>query len=273
MIAHPAALQTLIDSSPAHLFAVDRDYRYTAFNHSHARHTLEFYGTQIAIGSSSLEAITDPITRDRAHSALDRALGGEQFVELAVWPEIHLASLAVEMTLIPQLDSDGAVCGVCIKVQELSEVLYRSLFEDISAAILFVDAGSGAILDANPAACTFYGYSHAELTHLNIGDIMALAPDETRERIRRVADGEINQVLTHHRLANGEIREVDVTLGRRELNFSEWNAGRRGGSGEAAETIQRGSMPPAQYVLMHPSAALSAQEKQQLIQGLQQSLK
>lgn len=65
----------------------------------------------------------------------------------------------------------------------------------------------------------------------------------------------------------------DVTLGRRELNFSEWNAGRRGGSGEAAETIQRGSMPPAQYVLMHPSAALSAQEKQQLIQGLQQSLK
>ena len=217
MIAHPAALQTLIDSSPAHLFAVDRDYRYTAFNHSHARHTLEFYGTQIAIGSSSLDAITDPITRDRAHSALDRALGGEQFVELAVWPEIHLASLAVEMTLIPQLDSDGAVCGVCIKVQELSEVLYRSLFEDISAAILFVDAGSGAILDANPAACTFYGYSHAELTHLNIGDIMALAPDETRERIRRVADGEINQVLTHHRLANGEMREVDVTLGRRKL--------------------------------------------------------
>ena len=63
----------------------------------------------------------------------------------------------------------------------------------------------------------------------------------------------------------------DTVRGRRELNFSEWRAGGR--NREAAETIQRGSMPPNLYTLMHPEAILNAQEKQQLIQGLQNSLK
>ena len=37
--------------------------------------------------------------------------------------------------------------------------------------------------------------------------------------------------------------------------------------------IQEGEMPPAVYLPMHPSAQLSAAEKQQLITGLQNSLK
>ena len=70
----------------------------------------------------------------------------------------------------------------------------------------------------------------------------------------------------------------DTMRGRRELNFSEWsNVSARGRGGnrtrEIAEVINNGSMPPSYYVMLHPTAALTAQEKQQLIQGLQQSLK
>ncbi len=74
----------------------------------------------------------------------------------------------------------------------------------------------------------------------------------------------------------------DVVRGRNALNFSEWGVprasreGREGGEGsgerggrEAARQVERGEMPPAQYLLIHPDAALSAAEKQQLIQGLQ----
>ena len=65
----------------------------------------------------------------------------------------------------------------------------------------------------------------------------------------------------------------DVLNGRRHLNFSEWGTRRSEGANEVARQIQRGSMPPANYLAQHPEANLSADEKQQLIQGLQASLK
>ncbi|MDR3574081.1 MAG: heme-binding domain-containing protein [Anaerolineaceae bacterium] len=72
--------------------------------------------------------------------------------------------------------------------------------------------------------------------------------------------------------------QIDVDRGRRRLNFSTWGStsatgeGGGRGAGDIAETINRGSMPPFQYLLEHPAANLTAAEKQQLIQGLQTSL-
>jgi hypothetical protein len=58
----------------------------------------------------------------------------------------------------------------------------------------------------------------------------------------------------------------DVDEGRRRLNFSEWGRGRQR-SDEVGEVIQRGSMPPAYYVMLHPTAKLSSSEKDTLIRG------
>ncbi len=63
----------------------------------------------------------------------------------------------------------------------------------------------------------------------------------------------------------------DVDQGRRRLNFSEWTNPQRGAR-EAARELQRGEMPQWYYVLIHPNANLSAQEKTALIQGLSTSL-
>jgi heme-binding protein len=63
------------------------------------------------------------------------------------------------------------------------------------------------------------------------------------------------------------IAQLDVERGRRELNFSEWDRAREGGR-EAAQTVQRGSMPPSYYVLVRSDAQLSAAERQALIAGL-----
>jgi hypothetical protein len=63
---------------------------------------------------------------------------------------------------------------------------------------------------------------------------------------------------------------LDVFRGRRHLNFSEWGtaSAETRGLSEAVRQIQRGSMPPDNYLLLHPGAALSVAEKQQLIDGL-----
>jgi hypothetical protein len=59
----------------------------------------------------------------------------------------------------------------------------------------------------------------------------------------------------------------DVDEARPKLNFSDWGGGGYE-TGELAEVIQGGEMPPVQYTLIHTSAKLTAAEKQALIQGL-----
>jgi hypothetical protein len=69
----------------------------------------------------------------------------------------------------------------------------------------------------------------------------------------------------------------DTIRGRNHLNFSEWGVARSGeggeGSREAGREIQRGAMPPSIYLTTHPEASLTPQEKQELIAGLQASLR
>lgn len=66
---------------------------------------------------------------------------------------------------------------------------------------------------------------------------------------------------------------LDTLKGRQTINFSAWGVRRREGEDETTREIERGSMPPGNYLALHPEANLTADEKQQLIQGLQASLK
>jgi mono/diheme cytochrome c family protein len=63
----------------------------------------------------------------------------------------------------------------------------------------------------------------------------------------------------------------DVQEGRAIMNFSEWNLPQeiKNEPGDVAEVILEGEMPLPNYLLMHPSARLTDQERQELAQGLQ----
>lgn len=60
----------------------------------------------------------------------------------------------------------------------------------------------------------------------------------------------------------------DVDEGRAALNVSEWGMGETTEGDEAAKLVQEGKMPPPIYLPLHPKARLSAQEKQEFMQGL-----
>ena len=66
--------------------------------------------------------------------------------------------------------------------------------------------------------------------------------------------------------------KLDVFRGRDQFNFSEWDQN-PGTLSQMVRNIQRGSMPPLQYTLFHPSAKLDAQQKQALIEALTSTLK
>lgn len=63
----------------------------------------------------------------------------------------------------------------------------------------------------------------------------------------------------------------DVEQGRKKMNFSDW--GRRDEDAEEIrEVILEGEMPLPSYLLMHPEARLTDDEKIRLIEGLERSL-
>jgi mono/diheme cytochrome c family protein len=66
----------------------------------------------------------------------------------------------------------------------------------------------------------------------------------------------------------------DVEEGREYLNFSEWNqGGKPREADEMWEVLAEGEMPPMQYLLLHSEAKLTQQQKDQLVAGLQATVK
>ena len=60
----------------------------------------------------------------------------------------------------------------------------------------------------------------------------------------------------------------DVEEGRMHINFSDWDRPDEQHADEFQKVFDENSMPPAQYLLLHPEARLSSEEKQKLHDGL-----
>lgn len=91
-----------------------------------------------------------------------------------------------------------------------SEERFRAMFERTNAVKLLIEPESGAIVDANPAASRYYGYSHSELITKTIHNISTLLPEQVNAEIRQAKLEERNYFLFRHQLASGEIRDVQV---------------------------------------------------------------
>jgi PAS domain S-box-containing protein len=94
-----------------------------------------------------------------------------------------------------------------------SESRYGALFQSARAVMLLIDAETGAILDANPAAANFYGYNLEQMRRMRISDINQLPPDDIRAEMAQALEARRECFLFPHRLASGEIRQVEVRSG------------------------------------------------------------
>jgi len=96
--------------------------------------------------------------------------------------------------------------------KEKDELLLRlqSMFNEHLAVMLIVEPETGKILDANPSACAFYGYSREEILEMDIHDINILPREEVVERRSMAMHRDKRYFLFPHRLKSGEIRLVDV---------------------------------------------------------------
>jgi PAS domain S-box-containing protein len=93
------------------------------------------------------------------------------------------------------------------------EKQYQSLFENRHTVMLLIDPTDARIVDANPAAVEFYGYNREELKDLKITDINILPHDEAVQVFEKIRTQQECQFLFQHRLASGEIRDVEAYVG------------------------------------------------------------
>jgi len=93
------------------------------------------------------------------------------------------------------------------------EQLYRALFENNLSVILLIDPETGAVFDANPSACAYYGYSKETLQSMKVTDINTLSRTEVFEEMERAKSEKRNYFNFRHRLANGLLRDVEVFSG------------------------------------------------------------
>lgn len=102
--------------------------------------------------------------------------------------------------------------------------LYR-FFDESSSIMLLIDPENGEILNANNAAAHFYGYPLQQLIGMSISTLNTLPPQEVLQERQRALQEERNYFNFKHRLANNEIRDVEVystpiALGRKKVLFS-----------------------------------------------------
>jgi PAS domain S-box-containing protein len=90
------------------------------------------------------------------------------------------------------------------------EEQFRMMFEHHDSVMVLIDPLTGAIIDANGAAARFYGYDSVTLKTKNISDINTLNQEQIKAERQRALHEERNSFIFPHRLANGDIRMVEV---------------------------------------------------------------
>lgn len=87
------------------------------------------------------------------------------------------------------------------------------LLDNNKANMMIIDPGTGEIVYANKAACDYYGYDHESMLKLRIMDINTLDGKGVAEALRSAHREKKSYFIFQHRMASGEVRDVEVFSG------------------------------------------------------------
>ena len=113
-----------------------------------------------------------------------------------------------------------AVLNDITKIKETEQALreseekFRTLFYGNHSVMFLIDPETRMFIDANQKACEFYGYSHEEIKNMKVEEITLLEHSEIRKSLNFAIAGKQNQFTAQHKLANGEIREIEAYNGK-----------------------------------------------------------
>ena len=99
-----------------------------------------------------------------------------------------------------------------------AESRYKSLFNSNRAVMMLLRPEDGSIVEVNPAACQYYGWTNEEFRSMNISQINTLPQEEVLVRMANAVAEKHNFFEFRHRRASGEIADVEVYSGPITVN-------------------------------------------------------
>jgi PAS domain S-box-containing protein len=215
--------QTILDTAPVMVAYKSKDDHFISVNSSFA----EFVGMpkEEIIGKTTFDIIKQPdvARQGREHDLEVIRTGTPVLNQLVKWSGINSKKERWGFySKLPFHDTDGSIIGTVSYIQDIdervraeealreSEERFRKLFEEHSAVKLLVDFTTGNIVDANKAATQFYGWTKEELLNMSIDELNILPHEEIMDEMYKAKSRTKNHFEFHHRLRNGNIRDVEV---------------------------------------------------------------
>jgi PAS domain S-box-containing protein len=146
--------------------------------------------------------VTNLEIKFRHHSGEEHT-GLVSFVPVWFNNQEHLIGINLDITEIKEAEK---------KLKE-SELFYKSMFIDNASIMLLIDPETSQLIDANKSACQFYGFAYEEIKKMKISQINIMSAEEIVAEMEKAKTCKRNYFLFRHRLASGEIREVEVYSG------------------------------------------------------------
>ncbi len=205
----------VLDTTPAFVTVIDAEGRVVFFNHSCEQ--LTGYTADEVRGKYVWELACKPDDVEPIKQAFQNISGGQYpttYESFWVTKKGHRRQISWKNTVL--LDAKQQIeyiigTGVDITDDQdniialtESEAKYRAMFDAAPEAI-FVETIEGHILDCNEAACQMFGYTHEELVHLSVED---LVPDEIKASLPGLITEELTTgglfIEAYNKRKNGE---------------------------------------------------------------------
>ncbi len=225
--------KALIEKSTDWIWEIDENLRFTYTSPS--IFTILGYSPEEILGKTPFD-LMDPLVAKRRRKELSDFIRGKKSITSMVNVNLHKngSTVYMETSGVPIIDKEGKFRGfrgidrdISSREKHLTELIeseerFRKLFLDNRAVILLIktaDSGEPVILDANPAACKFYGYPRKKLVSMKLSKLDMTSGGSTGDLMKVVKSEGSKYFESRHSRADGSIRDVEIYASRVEVNY------------------------------------------------------
>ncbi|RCW82539.1 PAS domain S-box-containing protein [Halanaerobium sp. DL-01] len=178
------------------------------------------YDRKKIIGENIKKIVPEDKTKE-TDNYIHRLIQGEDINSETVRKKENGELINVSIQAFP-INLNGSNMGYYIIYRDINELKetkrkyenikgrYKALFENDNTIMLIIDPDNGEIVDANPAAVNFYGWSKDKLTSMKISDINVLNKEEVKKEMEEARNKNKNYFNFKHRTVNEEAKDVEV---------------------------------------------------------------
>lgn len=212
-------LEAIIETTSDNIWSINNQYEILYINGMFRKAFEQSFGYILEKGDNILNSLPEPFKQSwKIH--YDYVLQNKERIKFEEQYDFPTGSMWVEVSMFPIIsngDATGVSCfGKDITTQKNAEIAlaeseerFRTIFRDNASVMLLIDPEDASILESNPAAAKFYGWSEEKFKTLKLTDI-SLHPHKTKEKIATALEKKNVRYEMIHQLSNGTLREMEV---------------------------------------------------------------